>query len=339
MGSKKGKNFYFISILKRVKDGKSPYDDDFLKSICSTKQRLRYYINQLQVLGVISNPAYGIWELNYKRLREVKKQARVTVLKHGVEVKNVGDIRGHGFRVKLFIPEITNWENRISWLKKEKIKFKFIKAGFGGYPQIFINKWKVWLCSDALIIYSPKGYSVFSDSSKGAYDVFVRHLATIINKLEKKLKTKFLVFRPVVKRKVYDFRVFGSHYSHVRSALARLQGSSKLQVVNEYGLRFLVDNSFNLLEFEAVSGKNRSMNDIEPVKKLVNDVADGKFDADKQNQFNNNFQAQQVALVDAIKELEINIRSHVSAIKSIEKGISEFTNFVSEARVFMQKRG
>lgn len=367
MVGKRGKNFYFIAILKRIREEKTPYDLEFIcdlfnikipkgfnfkkkkksyyskeelkfkEEVKKKKNNLTYYINQLKAMGIVSNPAYAIWSIDYAKLKEVKKRGRVTVLKDGVEIKKSKNIRGHGFKVKLYIPHIKNWDKREEWLKNKKISYKNIKAGFGKYQQILINKWKVWLCSDVIIIYAPRGYSVFAEDSKTSYDIFVSHLAQIINKIEKKLKTRFLVYRPGSNSKVYDFRVFGSHYSHVKSALARLKETEKLKVVNEHGLRFLVDNSFNLLEFEAVSGQNRSMNDITPVKKLVNDVADGKFDIDQQNEFNKNFQKQQEALVDAARELEINIRSHVDTIQKMGAMSVEFTNFVKEVRVFMQK--
>jgi hypothetical protein len=158
-------------------------------------------------------------------------------------------IRGHGFQFTLRIPKLDGWEDRANVLVKKKIPFIELKSqraqriSIGGIE-------KVWLCPGSIVFYLGKT-SFFSDKPSDAGVEALDFTLKAIRRLENdlgigagRLKTG----------RGYNIKVSRSHYAIIHDGLAKRMDSprQKIQVYDEKGLWFLIDNSFNLHEAEFV---------------------------------------------------------------------------------------
>lgn len=292
------------------------------KQICSdlhiSKQKLQYYLDKLKSQNKIQKLGYGVWQTNLYLVDN--------------------SVRLHGLMWHLKLPkEVRVWEQI---LENKHISFKRINNNKNF--EIIFKENRVRLSSKSILIYDIKSYFGFNavDSKKYA----MSELQSFLNELQAKLginlqyKGNFII------------KTSRQHYALIRNALAMQcrKDGTKINVYNEKGLWFTIDNSFNLEEAETVH-PNTALIDNLGVQRFFNEHKETKWEVTPkwtleaiekvtQNQmmFNQNFESHVASiqslghsaeanalsvemLSSVVKELKdeiINLRQEISSLKN-----------------------
>jgi hypothetical protein len=217
------------------------------KDLSISKQKLQYYLGKLKSENRIQKLGYGVWQTSKNTV--------------------ANSVRGHGFMWHIKLPkEILIWENI---LNNKNISYR--KLNKDRTIQFYFKENKVWLSRSSIIIYDIKSYFGFNalDSKKFA----MYELQTFLNQLQAKLGIDFQF------NGKYIIKTSRQHYALIRNSLAiqcRKDGK-KINVYNERGLWFTIDNSFNLEEAETVHPDTALIDNL-GVQKYFNEHKETKWE-------------------------------------------------------------
>ena len=178
--------------------------------------------------------------------------------------------------------------------------------------------------SKSIVIYEKSSY--LAETSKESQERAIQDMLVLMKSLEKHLQANFKTGR------YYKFKVSRQHYSLIKNALAQQydKEGNKLQVYNEDGLWFLIDNSFNLHEAETVHPKtsvddNKKVQDyFNGVKKLENYTP--QFVVNSMQGIQNN----QLVFAE-------NMKSHIKAIQDVGNATQMLKEEVIHLRKVIEK--
>jgi DNA-binding transcriptional ArsR family regulator len=256
-----------LFVFNQLKAGLRP--SKICKQFGLKKTTVQYHLSMLKQAGLIEKVGYGVWEIIKEfNEKEVQKTTRVTSRQLGANLNlfKQDRVRGHAFQFKINLPELRNWENREKLFLKKDIKFEpLLIGGINRGQKLEFKGRKIWLTDKSIIIYEKSSY--LADTSKESQERAIQDMLALMKSLEKHLQANFKTGR------YYKFKVSRQHYSLVKNALAQQydKEGNKLQVYNEDGLWFLIDNSFNLHEAETVHPKT-SVDDNKKVQDYFNGV-------------------------------------------------------------------
>ena len=272
------------------------------------KTTIQYHLSMLKQAGLIEKVGYGVWEIIKEfNEKEVQKITRVTSrqLRGDLNLFKQDRVRGHAFQFKINLPELRNWKNREKLFLKKGIKFEpLLIGGINRGQKLEFKGRKIWLTNKSIVIYEKSSY--LADTTKESQERAIQDMLALMKSLEKHLQANFKTGR------YYKFKVSRQHYSLVKNALAQQydKEGNKLQVYNEDGLWFLIDNSYNLHEAETVHPKT-SVEDNKKVQDYFNGV---KKLEDYTPQF-------VVNTMQGIQQNQVffaqNIESHIKAIQDV----------------------
>ena len=265
------------------------------KEICKenklSKQKLQYYLDNLKKDGAIKKIGYGVWQTSKDRVANL--------------------CRGHGFMWYIKLPhEIKEWDKQ---LEKKGINYKRINRGFT--YQIYFKDNKIWLSKNSLIIYDIHSYFGSNAIESRKYSFF--ELKSILNGLELKLGINLRT-----KEGNFMVRPARQHYSLIKNCLAIQcnKEGKKINVYNEKGIWFTIDNSFNLDEAETIHPKT-ALTDSLGIQKYFNEHKETKFEITPKfilNSFNQMIAIQLETNKQLLEYKEQN-RQHLSLIKDYRK--------------------
>jgi len=295
-----------LFVFNHLKAGLRP--SKICKQFGLKKTTVQYHLSMLKQAGLIEKVGYGVWEIikDFNE-KEVQKTTRVTSRQLGANLNlfKQDKVRGHAFQFKINLPELRNWENREKLFLKKDIKFEpLLIGGINRGQKLEFKGRKIWLTDKSIIIYEKSSY--LADTSKESQERAIQDMLALMKSLEKHLQANFKTGR------YYKFKVSRQHYSLVKNALAQQydKEGNKLQVYNEDGLWFLIDNSYNLHEAETVHPKT-SVEDNKKVQDYFNGV---KKLEDYTPQF-------VVNTMQGIQQNQVffaqNIESHIKAIQDV----------------------
>lgn len=294
------------------------------------KTTVQYYLSKLKQAGFIEKLGYGVWEiLKEFNEKEVQKTTKVTSrqLEANLNLFKQDKVRGHAFQFKIKLPELRNWNNREKLFLKKNIDFEpLLIGGINRGQKLEFKGRKIWLTNKSIVIYEKSSY--LADTSKESQERAIQDMLSLMKSLEKHLKANFKTGR------YYKFKVSKQHYSLVKNALAQQydKEGNKLQVFNEDGLWFLIDNSYNLHEAETVHPKT-SVEDNKKVQNYFNGIK--KFE-DYTPQF-------VVSSMQGIQNNQLifakNIESHIKAIQDISSATQMLKEEVVKLRKTINKNG
>lgn len=258
-----------------------------------SKQKLQYYLDKLKSQNKIQKIGYGVWQ-----------QVQTAVGR---------SVRGHGFLWHIKLPkEINIWEQILT---KKNIKFK--KINNGSTFEIYFKENRVWISKNSILIYDIKSYFGFNavDSKKYA----MVELQSYLIELQAKLGIDFKV------KGNFVLKTSRQHYALVRNSLAMQcrKDGTKINVYNERGLWFTIDNSFNLEEAETVH-KDTALVDNLGVQKFFNEHKETgwevspKFILNGFNQLTNNLNMYAENMVSHVKAVQDLGNSAEANAKSVE---------------------
>ena len=315
-----------LFIYNQLKVGLRP--SKICKQFELKKTTIQYHLSMLKQAGLIEKVGYGVWEiLKEFDEKEVQKTTKVTSrqLRGDLNLFKQDKVRGHAFQFKINLPELRNWRNREKLFLKKDIKFEpLLIGGINRGQKLEFKGRKIWLTNKSIVIYEKSSY--LADTSKEAQDTAIQDLLSLMKSLEKYLQANFKTGR------YYKFKVSRQHYSLVKNALAQQydKEGNKLQVFNEDGLWFLIDNSYNLHEAETVHPKT-SVDDNKKVQDYFNGV---KKLEDYTPQFVVNsmqgIQNNQLVFAE-------NMKSHIKAIQDVGNATQMLKEEVIHLRKVIEK--
>lgn len=227
-------------------------------------------------------------------------------------------VRAHAFQFTLSInPNIRGWDKREEILKKLGIKFKPLNI-FGGGQAFEFKGRKVWLTRKSIIVFEKSSYMAENSTEARKYAVY--DFLSFIGALERYLKADFGASRKNIK-----FKVSRQHYALIKNALAKQydKEGKKLEVSNEKGQWFIIDNSFNLHEAETIHPQTADQDNLK-VQNFFNGIK--KFEG-----FTPEFVVNSLGGVMKTQEMFAqNIESHVSAIQKLGTAVEKLTQKVEE---------
>lgn len=244
-------------------------------------------------------------------------------------------IRGHAFQIKLKLPDIKNWTslNRKRYLLKKKILFKPLNFGRGG-ESIIVNGSKVWLTDKSLIVYEKESF--IEDTAKKCGSLAIQSFIEKIEKIEQ-------IFGISLKYAgKHRFRVTRQHYARMKDELAKQYNreGKRLNIYNERGLWFLIDNSFNLQESETVHPETAEDDMDNTIIPFFNGLkkAEGytpQFVMETILKVNENINTNAIN-INQVTENQLmfnkNFESHVEAIRMLSKTVGELRDEIQTLR-------
>jgi hypothetical protein len=266
------------------------------KQICNdlkiSKQNLQYYLDKLKKRGDIQKLGYGVWQTSKNTV--------------------ANSVRGHGFMWHIKLPkEVKVWDKI---LENKKINYKLINKN--NTFQFYFKENKIWLSKNSLIVYDIKSYFGFNavDSRKFA----MSELRLFLDELQNKLGINIQI------NNNYILKVSRQHYALVKNALAIQcqKDGKKINVYNERGLWFTIDNSFNLQEAETVHPETSLIDNL-GIQKYFNELKETKYQVTPNFILNTMNGIQQNQLIFAE-----NMQSHIKAIQDLGSAVKELTNQV-----------
>lgn len=313
--STRSKNFY-LSIKDGIKENKSI--TQISKGLNVSKQRLNYYLSSLKQFGFIKKIGYGCWELIEDfNIEQVKKLSRVApITPRTIFSLKPNMVRGHAFVFTLQLPmNLRNWNKREGLLIKLGIKFKPI-GNFGGGQSIEFRRRKVHLTNKSIIIYERE--NIIGELARDIHSKVINHFLILIRALEKLLRGNFS------HSSKYKFKVSRAHYSLIKNSLAKQYNSEgkKLEVYNDKGLWFVIDNSFNLNELEIIQnkeGEQKAIDRNEGMQRWVKEMDETDFEVTPKFilKIMNGIQQNQLVF-------DRNMTSHLQVLQEIRDAIKEF---------------
>lgn len=229
-------------------------------------------------------------------------------------------VRAHAFVFTLHVPKnLRNWNNkkREQYLDRHNIPYKRLGIINGG-QRLIINGRKTHLTDKSIVIYDRSSY--FAEKAIEAKSNAVHSFISIIKKLERILHVE------LTSGSDYKFRVSRQHYALVKNALAQQCNAEglKLEVRSEAdnSLWFLIDNSFNLDEAEAVHPQTGTT-DIKRVQDFFNGVKATGITPSFILEAMNGIQGNQAVFAE-------NTESHIAAIQDLSAGVKTFNSLLEK---------
>jgi hypothetical protein len=212
-----------------------------------------------------------------------------------------GIIRGHAFMWKVRFNKI----DKINWreiLSKKNIEYKEI--GKLKFPSIVFNGKKIWLGKKNIIIFETNSFFGINSIESKKLAVF-ELLETIRELLE--------YFG--IEQKNIKFTTRREHYSLIKNELANQcnKNGEKINVYNEKGYWFCIDDSYNLGEMETLGSiENEPMETNIQVQKWWNDNKKHNFEVTPTFLMENINRVTQNQLM-----FNQNLESHISSVKQL----------------------
>jgi DNA-binding transcriptional ArsR family regulator len=287
--------------------------------------RISYHLSSLIKQGFIKKMGYGTYEILKEYSKQVKKRTtrihtnNPTTSKNNFNLFKPDSVRAHAFQFTLSInPNLRNWDKRAELLQQAGIKFKPLKL-YGGAQSLQFKGRKVWLTRKSIIIFEKSSYMAENSTEARKYAVY--DFLAFVGALERYLRADFGATR----QDRLKFKVSRQHYALIKNALAKQYDSEgkKLEVSNEKGQWFIIDNSFNLHEAETIHPETADKDNLK-VQAFFNGIK--KFEG-----FTPEFVVNSLGGVMQTQELFAkNIESHVSAIQELAVGVKKLTQKIEE---------
>ena len=311
---KKSKNFYF-TILEYIK--LNYYPMQIATKLNISKQKLNYYISTLKAQGCIRKLSQGAWlylkPYESKRVKKVNIGSLRQPPPKSLKILNDKNVRGHAFMFHLKLRNIRNWNNREKYF--DKISLKYTKLKNQG-QKLIVKGRIVHIFNKSIIIYDRESY--ISELARETKSLAIYNFMQIIKHIENKLKVSFEY------KKRYQFKVTREHYALIKNCMAKQYNKEgrKLEVYNHLGLWLLIDNSFNLDEFEIIKNRdenqNKTIENSEGVQKYFNSHQDTDFKVTPEFVLDTMAGIQKNQLI-----FDNNMKSHLKVLDKIGVAVDE----------------
>jgi len=279
-------------IFTQLDKGKSP--KEICKDLNISKQNLQYYLDKLKKDNYIKKIGYGVWQTSKNRVASLT--------------------RGHAFMWHLRLPkEIKVWDKI---LIKKRIPYKLINNKHT--YQIYFRDSKVWISKKSIIIYDINSY--FGTNAVYSKKLAFFALRSFLNALQVKLGVTLQV------NNQYIVKTSRQHYALVKNSLAMQYNKEgkKLNVYNDKGLWFSIDNSYNFQEAETLHPKT-SLTDSLGIQRYFNEHKETKYQVTPKFILKamNGIQQNQLQFAE-------NMTSHIGAIQSLSKEVKGLGRAISK---------
>lgn len=312
------KNFNLF-IFQQLKQGLNP--STIAKNFNLSLPRISYYLSSLIKQGFIKKIGYGTYEI----LQEYEqKQVKITTRignnnpQSNFNLFKPDSVRAHAFQFTLSInPDLRNWDKREEILQKLGIKFKQLNI-FGGAQSITFKGRKVWLTRKSIIVFEKSSYMAENSTEARKYAVY--DFLSFVGALERYLRADFGASRKNIK-----FKVSRQHYALIKNALAKQydKQGKKLEVSNEKGQWFIIDNSFNLHEAETIHPETADQDNLK-VQAFFNGIK--KFEG-----FTPEFVVNSIGQTNQnLENYAVHLKSHVESVQKLGTAVEELVKQVKE---------
>lgn len=307
-GASTGEDNLNLFVFQKLQEGERP--STISKKYNIKKSTLQYHLHSLIVQGLINKIGYGVWETSSNSTeKEVQKSTAVANINgKKVELLKQDSARGHAFQITFQLPkDLLNWNKREEIFEKIGYNFKKLKVPSNSQAIVFKGR-KIHLTNKSIIIYEKESF--IEETARESQSKAIEHFLRLIKQLERDLPANFSFGGR------YRFRVTRQHYSLIKNALAKQYNDEgkKLEIYNDKGLWFLIDNSFNLNEAETIHSKT-AVQDNEKVQDFFNGLK-------KLEGYTPQFVTNSIGvLAENWNAYGMHIKSHITAIQKLGVGI------------------
>lgn len=279
----------------------------------------------LKIEGIITKLGYGTYVVNegvWQKFLEKQQHAKSSQDGHPQTPKlascSTGNIRGHGFMFVLRLPHIQNWDARQKVLESKGIKPKIIKQG-----QSFVFRGhKTWLTKKTIVIFAPEGKDYFASKAAEARKLAVYDMKQLTLGLENLLGINARIGGK------HHYRFRKQHYADVNNAFAKNYDKRVLRVANWKGEWLLIDWSTGVPELETVDADDavEDMDDL--VVRDFNELKETQLTRKQILSMLGQVVKNQAQYSEDQAYYAENLKSHVSAIQTLDSSVKKFTSVV-----------
>lgn len=324
----------YLSIIHLLKSGIRPSKISSMAGV--PKTTVQNHLNALKKRGAIRKAGYGVWEV-IDNPESTKKRSTTSIyvakntppaeIRQNLHMFIPDSVRAHAFLFTLQVPkDLRNWTNekREQYLDKRNIPYKHLNIAGGG-QRLVIDGRKTHLTNRSIVMYDKASY--FAEKAVEAKSDAIHSFISTIKKLERLLHVELTTGSE------YKWRVSRQHYAMVKNALAEQYNDTgeKLEVRSEgdNSLWFLIDNSFNLNEAEAVHPK-AGMTDATKVQNFFNSVKTTGATIHSLLELNHGIQELQAASAADQAAFAADLRTHVDVQKKTAELQQETTEVLQK---------
>lgn len=240
-------------------------------------------------------------------------------------------IRSHSFQFTVRIPVLKKWERRKEFMNVKEIKYR--KLPQDHTESIIIDNFKVWLSNKSVVIYFPRGYSVFGDSVEDNMYQVMEVMFNIIHKVEKIFKVNLNLADG------YHIKTSKQHHSLIKDFIAKYCNDKKLKIrIRDFdGEWLIIDDSFNLGEIE-FDHPVRSPEDVSIFKPFLTDIREDAIKTGEitkisdlkrvvSNLANNSIQHEKTMV-----HLDKNFETHFKVLEGIKEAVKDLKDEVKNLK-------
>ena len=249
------------------------------------KSKIYYYVRKLEEKGQIKKIGEGIYQAN--------SGATFVQLTKGVGKS----IRSHAYRFLLRVPFITNYElifKKQSLLNK--LKAKQVPQGIS----FRVNRHLIVMSKESIQVIFYSGKSFFVDSAKTGDELAILELKKTIQILEKKIGINLKWGQH------WQFNCFSKHHARINDSLAKYynnRGINQIYIKDNSGkVWLLIDNSFNLFEFEGVDSIKATQDIDEVITPFMNKIREDPFLLDKLVRENEELKKNMITMIEVQRD-------------------------------------
>jgi len=327
----KNLNFKF-SIVEYIRQ------NNILPNWLNSKASMSYYLKPLKIGGVLINPEKSIWYVDWNKWEEYyKKEVKKVSDKSGNLVKKKGKgtsplVRGHGFQFYLKIPKRFLWNSETRKKLIEKTNLANRKIEHGIY-KIRVLGHKIWFCEEGILVYFPPNLDYRGDSAKDTKNQAIYEFKRVIKRISN------LIRLDLTEKGKLLFTVDKQHYADIEHELAIEYNNvkKKFKVVGDDGkVWLLIDFSHRINEFEYVDSKKSDVDRDECLAPHFNDLRQhyqqtGEAIKISSILFVLNKMGKQITDVTKNQAIfDANMKSHISAVKGLGKGVSKLNKLLDK---------
>ncbi|MEK7179943.1 MAG: hypothetical protein AAB706_00545 [Patescibacteria group bacterium] len=225
-------------------------------SICAilktSSSALSYYLKMLRISGFIEKRGM-VWEIK-KEFDEKQLQKSIRVDNESLLTLNQfpkDKNRGHGFQLKVMLGKIPGWYNfrRRKLLDRKEMTWYPLKHLVGEGEGIIFKGRKIHITNSSIIVYETASY--ISDLARVSESHAIYDILHLVKQIEKIFQANLFPNGQI------KFKVTKQHHAMIKNSLAKQYNDKKkkLEIWTGRGLTYLIDNSFDINEFEGVHPK------------------------------------------------------------------------------------
>lgn len=317
--SKTSSNKLKLCILNSIKlSGKLP--------ATISKPKIAYHLKPFLKANIVEKRGYGVWGLTafgeqYLNTNKFKLNAEsnldTLVKPTSKKLKNIKEVRGHGFMFRLELPKIPSWHKKLDILKYKKYNPETTKQGV---VRIKVRGNNVHLAQSSIVVYFNPSFSFIATSANESFKEALFEMCGIVRTLENTLGVSLRI------GKKHKIRCRKQHYAFIKNEIAQeyIRNNKRLSISQNGKEWLLIDFSHKVPELECVDADRAKVDADYVVHPFLNKIRDNPLILTTHSDSIEALRLENTKLREEVLELNKDVNE---ILKYIKRSASSFSDY------------